>query len=89
MLRRTFILYEINTGFKVQTLRTLFFNMVSELKEPLADLLEKSIVFKLTFVRQILDFFPLDFDEEEENITEILKQFMYYDISAQTLRKIQ
>ena len=63
--------------------------MVSELKEPLADILEKAIVFKLKFIGQILDFLPLDFDEEEENITEILKQFTDYDISAQTLRKIQ
>ena len=63
--------------------------MVSKLKEPLANILEKSIVFKLKFIRQILDSLPLDFDEEEENITEILKQFMNYDISAQTLRKIQ
>ena len=63
--------------------------MVSELKEPLAKILENSIVFKLQFIRQILDFLPLDFDEQEENITEILKQFMDYDISAETLRKIQ
>ena len=63
--------------------------MVSELKEPLADILEKSIVFKLKFIRQTLDLLPLDFDEEEKNITEILKQFVDYDISAQTLRKIQ
>ena len=63
--------------------------MVSELKEPRADILEKSIVFKLKFIRQILDFLPQDFDEDEENITEILKQFTDYDISAQTLKKIQ
>ena len=63
--------------------------MVSKLKEPLANFFEKSIVFKLKFIRQILDSLPLDFDEEEEIITEILKEFMNYDISAQTLRKIQ
>ena len=63
--------------------------MVSELKEPIANILEKSIVFELKFVRQILDLLPQDFDEEEENITEILKQFADYDISAQPLRKIQ
>ena len=62
--------------------------MVSELKEPIADILEKYIVFELKFIRQILDFLPQDFDEEE-NIAEILKQFTDYDISAQTLRKIQ
>ena len=36
--------------------------MVSELKEPLADILEKTIVFKPKFIRQILDFLPPDFD---------------------------
>ena len=63
--------------------------MVSEVKEPLADILEKSVGFKLQFIRQTLDFLPPDFDEQEENITEVLKQFMDYDFSAQTLRKIQ
>ena len=82
-------MYEINTGIKVSPTGDYFCNMVSELKEPVADILEKSIVFKMKFTRQILDFFPLDFNEQEENITEILKQFMNYDISTQTLRKIQ
>ena len=51
---------------------------MSELKEPLADILEKTIVFKLKFIRQILDFLPPNFDEEEESINEILKQFVDY-----------
>ena len=63
--------------------------MVSELKEPIANILEKCIVFQLKFIRQIFDFLPQDFDEEEENIAEIVKQLADYDISAQTLRKIQ
>ena len=63
--------------------------MVSEVKEPIANILEKYIVFQLKFIMQILEFLPQDFDDEEENIAEILKQFADYDISAQTLRKIQ
>ena len=62
---------------------------MSELKEPIADIVEKYIVLQLKFIRQILDFLPQDFDKEEERIAEILNQFADYDISAKTLRKIQ
>ena len=62
--------------------------MVSEEKEPLLDILDKNLVFKLKFLKQLLDILPADFIGEEDMV-ELLKQFVEYDFSAETLRELQ
>ena len=63
--------------------------MVSDKKEPMLYILEKSLVFKLKLIRQILDFFQADFDGKEEEMVELLKQVTDYNFSVQTIRKLQ
>ena len=63
--------------------------MVSELKEPTQNILEQLIVFKLDFIRQIIELNSEFIVEEESDILSTIKQFADYDISAQTLRKIK
>ena len=41
------------------------------------------------FIRQISEFLPGFCSKEEEEILDLLKQLADYDISAQTLRKIE
>ena len=53
------------------------------------DILEKYLVYRLKFIRQLLEFLPDKFSKEEQEILEVLKQLADYDISAQTIRKIE
>ena len=52
------------------------------------NILEKYLVSRLKFIRQISEFMPVYFTEEEE-IVELLKQLADYNIGAQTVRKIE
>ena len=53
------------------------------------DILEKYLVSWLKFIRQISKFMPGYLTEEEEEIVELLKQLADYNISAQTVWKIE
>ena len=44
---------------------------------------------RLKLIRQLAEFLPDNFSEEEQEIVEVLKQLADYDISAQTVRKIE
>ena len=52
-------------------------------------ILEKYLVSRLEFIRQIQDFLPAQFSKEEKEISDLLKQLANYDLSAQTVRKIE
>ena len=52
-------------------------------------ILEKYLISRLEFIRQIQDFLPDQFSKEEEEITNLLKQLTDYDFSAEIVRKIQ
>ena len=52
-------------------------------------ILEKYLVSRLKFIRQLAEFLPDKFSEEEQEILDVLKQLADYDISAQTVRKIE
>ena len=52
-------------------------------------ILETYLVSRLKFIRQIEEFLPGQFSKEEEEIINLLKQLTDYDISAETLRKIE
>ena len=53
------------------------------------NILEKYLVSRLKFIRQISEFMPVYFTEEEEEIVELFKQLPDYNIGAQTVRKIE
>ena len=53
------------------------------------DILEKYLVSRLKFIRQIAEFMPGFCYKEEEEILDVLKQLTDYDISAETVRKIE
>ena len=63
--------------------------MLSEVKEPVEKLLERSLVFKLQLIRQILEFFQADFVEKNDEIQDLLKQLANYNFCAQTVRRLQ
>ena len=53
-------------------------------------LLERYLISRLEFIRQIQEFLPDQFSKkEEEEITNLLKQLADYDLSAQIVRKIE
>ena len=52
-------------------------------------ILEKYLVSRLEFIRQILGFLPGQFSEEEEEIVDLLKHIADYDFSAQKIREIR
>ena len=51
--------------------------------------LEKLLVSRLTLIRQIQEFLPNYLSQEAEEISNLLKQLVDYDFSAQTLRKVE
>ena len=51
-------------------------------------ILEKYLISRLEFIRQIQDFLPDQFSREEET-SDLLKQLVDYDFSAKTVRKIE
>ena len=53
------------------------------------DILEKYLVSRLKFIRQIAEFLPGFCSKEEEEILDVLKQLADYDISAEIVRKIE
>ena len=53
------------------------------------DILEKYLVSRLKSIGQLSEFFPEKFSKEEQAILDVLKQLVDYDISAQTVRKIE
>ena len=63
--------------------------MVSEVNIMVLDILEKYLVSRLKFIRQLSEVFPEKFSEEEQEILDVLKQLADYNISAQTVRKIE
>ena len=46
-------------------------------------ILERYLVSGFKFIRQIQEFLPGQFSEEEEEITNLLKQLADYDLSAE------
>ena len=52
-------------------------------------ILENYLVSKLKFIRPLVEFFPDKFSKEKQEIVDVLKQLADYDISAQTVRKIE
>ena len=52
-------------------------------------ILECNLVSRLKFIRQIQEFLPGQFSEEEEEIVNLLKQLTDYDFSAEIIRKIE
>ena len=52
-------------------------------------ILEKYLVSRLKFIRQLSEFLPGKFSKEEQEIVDVLKQLVNYNISAQTVRKIE
>ena len=62
---------------------------MSEANIMVLNTLEKYLVSRLKFIRQLSEFLPDKFSEEEQEIVEVLKQLTDYDISAQTVRKIE
>ena len=63
--------------------------MVSEVNIMVLDILEKFLVSKHKFIREIAEFLPGFCSEEEEEILDVLKQLTDYDISVETVRKIE
>ena len=53
------------------------------------DILEKYLVSRLKFIRQIAEFMPGFCSKEEEEILDVLKQLTDYNTSAKTVRKIE
>ena len=51
-------------------------------------ILEKYLISRLEFIRQIQDFLLDQFYKEEKEISDLLKQLTDYNFSAQTVRKI-
>ena len=62
---------------------------MSEVNIMVLDIVEKYLVSRLKFIRQLSEFFPGKFSEEKQEIVDVLKQLVDYDISAQTVRKIE
>ena len=54
--------------------------MVSEVNIMVLGILEKYLVSRLKFIRQISEFLPEFCSEEEEEIRDVLKQLTDYDI---------
>ena len=52
-------------------------------------ILERYPVSRLKFIRQIQEFLPGQFSEEEEEVQNLLKQLIDYDFSAEIVRKIE
>ena len=52
-------------------------------------ILERYLVSRLKFIRQIQEFLPDQFSEEEEEITNLLTQLTDYNFSAEIVRKIE
>ena len=63
--------------------------MMSEANIMVLDILEKYLVFRLKFIRQIAEFLSGFCSKEEEEILDVLKQLADYDISAEIVRKIE
>ena len=53
------------------------------------NILDKHLISRLKFIRQIAEFMPRFCSKEEEEIVDVLKQLTNYDISAKTVRKIE
>ena len=53
------------------------------------NILEQFLVKRLKLIRQLVEFLPDNFSEEEQEIAKVLKQLTDYDMSAQTVRKIK
>ena len=51
--------------------------------------MEQFLIKRLKLTRQLAEFLPDNFSKEEQEIVEILKQLADYNISAQTIRKIE
>ena len=52
-------------------------------------ILERYLISRLKFIRQIQEFLLGQFSEEEEEITDLLKQLADYDFSVEIIRKIE
>ena len=63
--------------------------MVSDKTELIGNTLEKFIIFKLDFIRKILELNPEVLSEEMSDIVGITKQHTDYNFAAQTVRKLQ
>ena len=53
------------------------------------DILGKLLASRLNLIRQIQEFMLDHLSQEEEEITDLLKQYAEYNFCAQNLRKIQ
>ena len=53
------------------------------------NILEKYLISRLKFIRKIAEFMPGFCSEEEEEIVDVLKHLTGYDISVETVRKIE
>ena len=53
------------------------------------NILEKYLISRLKFIRQIAEFMPGFCSKEGEEIVDLLKQLADYDISGKTVRKIE
>ena len=51
--------------------------------------MEKYLIPRLKFIRQIAEFIPGLCSKEEEEIVDVLKQLTDYDISAKIVQKIE
>ena len=60
-----------------------------KLMDIMLSILERYLISRLKFIRQIQKFLPAQFSDEEEEITNLLKQLADYDFSAETIRKIE
>ena len=52
-------------------------------------ILERYLVSRLKFIRQIQEFLLGQFSKEEEEVQNLLKQLTDYDFSAEIVRKIE
>ena len=52
-------------------------------------ILERYLVSRLKFLRKIQELLPGQYSEEEEEVINLFKQLADYDISAETVRKIE
>ena len=52
-------------------------------------IVERYLISRFRFIRQIQEFLPGQFSKEEEEIINLLKQLTDYDFSAETVRKIE
>ena len=52
-------------------------------------ILERYLVSRLKFIRQIQEFLPGQFSEEGEEVQNLLKQLTDYDFGAEIVRKIE